>query len=242
MPSQTFLSVIIPAYNEEKRLRKTMPLLRDFLKKQSFAWEVVLIDDGSTDNTAQAPAGFFTADEARVFRNERNRGKGYSVRQGVQAARGEILLFTDADLSTPLNEFDKLHACLQQGYDIAIGSRSLPGSNVTQHQAWYRESMGKVFNKIVNLIVLEGFVDTQCGFKCFRKEVAVPIFSKMIVDRFGFDVEFLYLARKAGNRIIEVPVEWHDVLHSRVRIVRDSLQMFLDLFRIRWNDWTGKYD
>ncbi|MBI4384847.1 MAG: glycosyltransferase family 2 protein [Nitrospinae bacterium] len=236
------MSVIIPAYNEENRLRKSLPPARDYLQRQDFAWEVIVIDDGSSDNTAGVSEDIFAESGVRVIRNPGNRGKGYSVRQGVFAARGEILLFSDADFSTPVREFTKLYSALQQGYDVAIGSRSLPDSNVTVHQAWYREGMGRLFNRLVRCLVLDGFIDTQCGFKAFRKEVALPIFSKMTIDRFSFDVEFLYIARKRGLRIKEIPVEWENVLYSRVNIVRDSARMLFDLFKIRWNNFRKSYD
>jgi dolichyl-phosphate beta-glucosyltransferase len=237
-----FLSVIVPAYNEETRLEKSLPRLRDFLAAQTYTWEVVLVDDGSLDRTAEAAARFFPDPERlRVVRNGVNRGKGYSVRAGARAARGDTLLLSDADLSTPMTELPKLLSCLQNGYDVVIGSRSLPESNVVTHQAWYREGMGRMFNKIVQAVALDGFIDTQCGFKCFRKKDIAPVFARMRIDRFSFDVELLFIARKSGLRIKEVPVEWHNVPHSRVRIVRDSANMLFDLFRIRWNDLTGKY-
>jgi len=238
-----FLSVIIPAYNEEARLAKSLPVVREFLTRRlGSAWEVILVDDGSTDNTADVAAGFFEPAQIKVVRNEHNRGKGYCVRRGACAAKGPILLFSDADLSTPIGEFEKLYARIEQGCDVAIGSRSLPESNVVTHQAWYRESMGKFFNKLVRFLVIDGFVDTQCGFKMFRKEAADTVFEKMTIDRFCFDVEFLFLAQKAGYKIAEVPVEWHDVLQSRVKIASDTLNMLSDLFRIRLNNCLGKYN
>ena len=238
-----FLSIIIPAYNEATRLETSLLYLHDFLQKQSYTWEVVLVDDGSSDRTAEVALKFLPAPaQLQIVRNGVNRGKGYSVREGVRVARGEVLLLSDADFSTPMTDFQKLYSYLQNGCDIAIGSRSMPESNVVKHQAWYRESMGRLFNKIVQTVVIDGFIDTQCGFKCFRKKTVAAIFAKMRIDRFTFHVEFLFLAGKAGLKVREVPVEWRNVLQSRVRIVRDSANMLLDLFRIRWNDLTGKYD
>ncbi|MEC7641680.1 MAG: dolichyl-phosphate beta-glucosyltransferase [Nitrospinota bacterium] len=238
-----FLSVIIPAYNEETRLARSLPQVREFLTQRlDTSWEVIIVDDGSSDNTASIPCNFFEPDEFTVVRNGQNKGKGYSVRQGAKAAKGPILLFSDADLSTPMKDFDKLYAFLQKGYDVAIGSRSLSDSNVVVHQPWYREGMGKTFNKLVCCLVVDGFIDTQCGFKCFRRELADTVLPKMTIDRFSFDVEFLFLAKKAGYKIAEVPVEWHNVLQSRVRIVRDTFNMLCDLFRIRLNDLMGRYD
>ncbi|MFQ5673604.1 MAG: dolichyl-phosphate beta-glucosyltransferase [Nitrospinales bacterium] len=238
-----FVSVIIPAYNEEVRVARSLPRVREFLTQRlGDSWEVILVDDGSADNTAGVAAEFFEPAQVKVVRNGQNRGKGYSVRQGARVAKGPILLFSDADLSTPIGEFDKLYAFIEQGYDVAIGSRSLPDSNVVTHQAWYREGMGKFFNKLVRFLVVDGFVDTQCGFKMFRKEAADAVFAKMTIERFCFDVEFLFLAKKAEYKIIEVPVEWHNVLQSRVKIVSDTLNMLSDLFRIRLNDFLGKYN
>ncbi len=237
-----YLSIIIPAYNEALRLPKTLPGVREYLLKQDYEWEVVLVDDGSDDNTIEVFQGIFAPEEGRVVKNPGNRGKGYSVRQGTASARGEVLLISDADFSTPVWEFENLRAILDQGYDIVIGSRSLPKSNVTKKQAWYRQGMGRVFNQLVQWVALEGFVDTQCGFKLFRCETSKPIFSRMTIDRFSFDVEILYIAQKRGLKIKEVPVEWENMLYSRVHIVRDSLRMLLDLFLIRRNDRKGIYD
>ena len=242
MSPQCFLSVVIPAYKEELRLRRTLPGLRDYLKRQDYSWEVIVVDDGSPDGTSRVPHEVFgETDSLRVLENPGNRGKGYSVKQGVLAARGEWVLVSDADFSTPIEEFEKLHACLQNDCDIAIGSRALSDSDIGVRQAWYREGMGRIFNVFVQMMVLRGYGDTQCGFKCFRREEAVPIFSQMTVDGFCFDVEFLFIARKRGLKIKEVPVKWRDVLSSRVSMVADPLRMFLDLLCIRRNDRKGLY-
>lgn len=201
-----------------------------------------MVDDGSSDNTAGVPSLVFADEQATVVRNPVNRGKGYSVRQGVLASKGELVLISDADFSTPIKEWNKLHDTIQQGYDIAIGSRSLADSNVTIRQAWYREGMGRIFNIFVQNLLLQGFIDTQCGFKCFHREAVLPFLNKLEIDRFSFDVEFLFVAQKHGLRIKEVPVEWQNVLFSRVRIIRDSVQMLYDLFKIRINAMNGVYD
>ncbi len=237
-----FLSIIIPAYNEASRLPRTLPALRKFLEEQNFTWEVILSDDGSSDQTLEVTSEYFGDEGLVKISAPKNRGKGFAVRQGVLAAKGEICLLSDADFSTPIQDFFKLYPLIQDGYDISIGSRSLPDSNVTIRQAWYREGMGRAFNKFVKIIVLEGFIDTQCGFKCFRREKVTKIFEKMRIDRFSFDVEFLYLAQKSNLKISETPVEWHNVLESRVRIVQDSLGMLKDLFQIKINDFLGKYN
>ncbi len=242
MKNTVLLSIIIPAYNEEHRLERTLPVLRSWLEKQEYVWEVVLVDAGSSDRTREIFHGFFSSEEGRSFRNKDNRGKGYAVRRGVQEARGEVLLFSDADFSTPIEEFPKLFQYLQNGYDFAIGSRSLPDSNVEVHQAWYRENMGKIFNLLVRAIALRGFIDTQCGFKCMRRERILPLLPMMAVDGFCFDVELLFLAQKAELKIKEVPVTWINDPESKVHLMKDSSEMFLDLLRIRFRGWFGQYD
>ena len=171
----------------------------------------------------------------------RKRGKGYAIRRGIQEARGEVLLFTDADFSTPIEEFPKLFQYLENGYDLAIGSRSLPDSNIERRQAWVRERMGKVFNLLVRAIVLRGFIDTQCGFKCVRRASVLPLLPAMKINKFCFDVELLFLSRKAGLKIKEVPVTWINDPESKVHILKDSSQMLFDLLRIRLRDWFGFY-
>ena len=237
-----FLSVVIPAYQEETRLRRSLPGLRNYLRNQNYSWEVIVVDDGSNDNTSKVPGEVFIESEAvQVLENSKNRGKGYSVKQGVFAANRELILISDADFSTPIQEFEKLHACLNEGWDIAIGSRSLVDSNIQVRQSLYREGMGRIFNVFVQMTVLTGYMDTQCGFKCFHKVKAIPVFSQMLVDGFCFDVEFLFIAKKRGLKIKEVPVQWQDVLQSRVNIVSEPIRMFLDLLCIRRNDRNGFY-
>jgi dolichyl-phosphate beta-glucosyltransferase len=237
-----FLSIIIPAYNEEIRLGRTLPVLRAWLEKQEYTWEVILVDAGSSDRTSEVFREFFPPEQGRSFKNEFNRGKGYAIRRGIQEAQGEVLLFSDADFSTPIQEFPKLAGYLEGDYDIAIGSRSLPDSNVEVHQAWYREVMGKIFNLLVQLIVLRGFIDTQCGFKCVRRDRVLLLLPKMAVDGFCYDVELLFLAKKAGLKIKEVPVTWVNDPVSKVHVLTDSGKMFLDLLWIRFRDGFGQYD
>ena len=242
MFSKYFLSIIIPAYQEEIRLQKTLPNLRNYLTNQDYSWEVIVVDDGSSDETARIPHKIFSKTEpVKVIKNPKNRGKGFSVKQGVMEAQGEVILISDADFSTPIEELEKLQACVRKGYDIAIGSRSLVDSNIEVRQAWYRESMGRIFNVFVQMTVLRGFIDTQCGFKYFSREKTVPIFSQMTVQGFCFDVEFLFVAKKQGLKIIEVPVKWRHVPFSRVSLISDSIHMLLDLMRIRKNNKKGLY-
>ncbi|MDH5457621.1 MAG: glycosyltransferase family 2 protein [Nitrospinota bacterium] len=232
----------MPAYNEELRLGRTLPILRAWLESQEYTWEIVLVDAGSSDRTREVFHEVFSPEQGRSFKNEMNRGKGYAIRRGIREAKGEVLLFSDADFSTPIEEFPKLAGYLENGYDIAIGSRSLPDSNVEVHQAWVREGMGKVFNLLVQAIVLRGFIDTQCGFKCVKRERVLPLLPKMAVDGFCYDVELLFLAKKAGLKIVEVPVTWVNDPVSKVHILKDSTKMFLDLLWIRFRDGFGQYD
>jgi dolichyl-phosphate beta-glucosyltransferase len=233
MPVQ--LSVVIPAYNEEKRLTKTVDTIRSYLREQKIESEIIVVSDGSCDRTAAVARGKQDGEILiRVLENRTNRGKGAAVRRGVAAARGSMILFSDADLSTPIRELDKLRKVLQDGMDVVIASRAVRGAELTRHQPFYRELMGKTFNLFVQLLVLPGLHDTQCGFKLFRREIARRIFAQMTIPGFGFDVEILFLTRKAGGRIQELPVCWCNVLESKVSPLRHSLQMFFDLIRIRW--------
>lgn len=237
------LSVVIPAFNEEERLVPTLARVFDYLSERGYPFEVIVVDDGSTDRTLDLARRFAEGkDNLHVVSNGTNRGKGFSVRRGVEEAAGEYILFSDADLSTPIEELDRLFPpVLEGGVDIAIGSRSLRGSDVRVHQPWYRELMGKIFNKIVRIFTLRGFKDTQCGFKLFSGEAAREVFALQRVEGFSFDVEALYLARKAGRRITEVPVTWYNSPRSRVSIVGDPARMFLDVLRIRIDDLRGRY-
>jgi dolichyl-phosphate beta-glucosyltransferase len=238
-----YLSIIIPAYNEEQRIGNTLCVIQAYLRRQLYSAEIIVVDDGSQDGTASLVRAFGTTPPSIcMFQNGRNRGKGFSVRQGFSHARGEYLLFSDADLSTPIDEAETLLAALQGSCDIAIGSRALPGSRVEVHQPWYREHMGRLFNVFVQALAVPGIHDTQCGFKCFRREAALAICQRMTAERFGFDVEMLYLARRFGYRVREVPVVWRNSPQSRVRVWRDSISMLNELLRIRWNSVCGRYN
>lgn len=241
MPADPFLSVVIPCLNEETRLGVTLEKLADYFGKQDYRWQVVVVDDGSTDRTAEVPARFLSEEQRIVLKNDGNRGKGYSVRRGVLAATGEYVLISDADLSTPIYEWERFLPHLEEGYDVVIGSRSLPESKVVKRQAWYRQGMGRIFNRIIRFLVIDDFVDTQCGFKAFPRKVGTRLFGKMRIDHFCFDVELLFLAKREGLRILELPVEWHNSDDSRVRILQDSSKMLWDAFRIRLNALLGRY-
>ncbi|RME00507.1 MAG: glycosyltransferase family 2 protein [Deltaproteobacteria bacterium] len=234
------LSIVIPAYNEAERIEPTLERILAFLDTTRIAAEVLVVDDGSTDATAQVVTRFVEADRrVRLLANASNRGKGYTVKHGILEAKGEWVLFSDADLSTPIEDYERL-AAFRDDYDIVIGSRALPDSRVEIHQPFYREWMGKIFNRLVQAIVLSGLRDTQCGFKLFRGEIARQVAQRQCFDGFAFDVEFLYLGRLLGARIREVPVRWYNSPASRVRVFQDSWRMFWDLLRIRWTHRGGR--
>ena len=238
-----YLSIVIPAYNEELRIAQTLRVIRTYLQQQPFTAEILVVDDGSQDGTAATVRALDAAlPPVRLLRNGRNRGKGFSVRQGFLHADGEYLLFSDADLSTPIEEVEKLFVALNEPCDIAVGSRALPESRVEVHQPHYREYLGRLFNRCVQTVAVPGIQDTQCGFKCFRRETALAICDRMTAEGFGFDVEMLYLARRLGYRVREVPVVWRNSPQSRVRMWQDPVWMLRDLWRIRWNALWGRYD
>jgi glycosyltransferase involved in cell wall biosynthesis len=235
------LSIIIPSYNEELRLPATLERIAAYLAASGRSAEVLVVDDGSTDGTA-AVAEYFRIKipTLRVVSNGVNRGKGYSVRHGMQEARGRIALFTDADLSAPIEEAGKLIDAVET-YDVAIGSRAMDRSLITVHESAFREFAGIIFNKIVRIILWLPFVDTQCGFKVFRRERCGVIFEQQTIERFGFDPELLYLARHHGLRVVEIPVRWGHSPATKVSMLHDSIQMFIDVFTIRWNALKGRY-
>jgi dolichyl-phosphate beta-glucosyltransferase len=240
-PAGPELSVIIPAYNEALRLPRTLERIAAYANQFDREVEVLVVDDGSTDGTAAVAEAFRGKIPAlRVVPNGRNRGKGFSVRHGVGEAHGRIALFTDADLSAPIEEADKLIAALEH-FDVAIGSRAVNRSLITVHQSPLREFAGILFNKIVRVILRLPFVDTQCGFKAFLREPCRIIFEQQRIERFGFDPELLYLARHHGLRAVEIPVRWGHSPATKVSMLRDSMQMFADVFRIRWNALVGRY-
>jgi dolichyl-phosphate beta-glucosyltransferase len=234
------LSVVIPAFNEAGRLPATLARVASFLAEHAPGSEIVVVDDGSRDGTAgrAAEAG---AEGVRVLRNDANRGKGFSVRRGMLEARGARRLMTDADLSTPIEDLPRLMARLDAGDDVAIGSRAVVGSNVLVHQPRLREAAGRLFNALVQGLLLPGLHDTQCGFKLFSAAAAQASFSRAQLDGFSFDVEVLYIARRAGLRIAEVPVTWRNDAATRVTLLR-GVQAFVDLARIRAKASLGRYD
>jgi len=235
------LSIIVPSYNEALRLPSSLDRIAAFIARSKRKTEVLVVDDGSRDKTALVAASY--ADRIphlAVLKNGENRGKGYSVRHGMLKARGEVVLFSDADLSAPIEEAEKLLAALD-GYDVAIGSRAMDRSLIKVHESAFREFAGIVFNKIVRMVLRLPFVDTQCGFKAFRRNRCRIIFEQQRIERFGFDPELLYLARHHGLRSVEIPVEWSHSPATKINMMRDSIQMFTDVFTIRWNALRGRY-
>jgi dolichyl-phosphate beta-glucosyltransferase len=231
------LAVVVPAFNEAQRLADTLSVLLAYLQSHRPQSEVIAVDDGSTDHTARVAEEVFARNpevNARVLRFESNRGKGRAVRAGLLAALAPIAVFSDADLSTPISELPKIVEPIEAGdYDIVFGSRALNRKLIGKRQPWRREQGGKVFNLIVRLTTGLPFADTQCGFKAFRMDAARPIIEQARTEGFGFDVELLYLARKAGLRLLETPVRWDHNEGSKVNIIHDSLRMFAEVLPLR---------
>lgn len=240
---QPFLSVVIPAYNEALRLGASLEKIRQYLASKDFVSELIVVDDGSVDRTPELLREVAPSLPAlRVLRNEPNRGKGYSVRRGVLESRGEFVLFTDADLSAPIEETDKLFRAVEtSGAAAAVGSRALERGLVGVHQPWFREYAGRAFNLLVRLFTGLKILDTQCGLKLFRRAATRRAFELQSFTGFGFDPELLFLVERLGGKVVEVPVRWYDDPATKVRLLRDSSAMALDLVRLRWRTWTGKY-
>ncbi len=241
---QLRLSVIIPAYNEESRLGSTLDAFAAYLNGTTGPYELIVVDDGSTDGTADVVREQQQGcDQVHLLRNDGNRGKGYSVRRGMQQARGELILFADADNSTPIEELEKLLRAIEAGADIAIGSRGLPESLLELRQPRHREYMGRMFNLIVRLLTRLPFRDTQCGFKLFRRDAAKDLASRQTLHGWAFDVELLHVAvRKRGYEVAEVPVRWINSPRTTLNALTDSLDMLRELLRIKWQDLRGRYE
>jgi dolichyl-phosphate beta-glucosyltransferase len=232
----------VPAYNEQERIGASLEALFRFVAESPHSYEIVLVDDGSTDETSATAEKTAARWEQRVviLRDNVNRGKGHAIRQGMLAASGDKIFFTDADLSTPPEE---IHNCLPwlDRVDVVVGSRALADSQILVHQSWQRESIGRLYNLLVRAAAVSGIRDTQCGFKGFNKEIAAEVFKRQQLTGFGFDVEILYIARKLGYEIAEVPIVWRNSLGSTVNPLKDGIGMLGDLARVRWNDLKGQY-
>lgn len=250
--SRPFLSIIVPAFNEERRLPQTLQRVLEYLSQQSYTSEVVVVDDGSFDHTAKVVEELGSSQpHLSLIRND-HRGKGYAIRTGTQRARGELVLFFDADSSTPIEDVEKLLPWFEHGYAIVIGSREGTGARRIS-EPFYRHFMGRVFNFVVRALTVHGIQDTQCGFKALRGDVAKEIFSRArlysdnahrVTDAMvtAYDVEVLFLGQKMGHRIKEVPVEWRYGTESKVNPLKDSWRNFRDVVLVRWNDWRGMYN
>src|SRR5271165_3756900 len=235
-------SFIIPAYNESERLTVSLPKVLDYIHQQRLSAEIIVVNDGSVDDTADVVRRFAAVNsEICLLENPGNRGKGYSVRNGMLHSHGDVMLFTDADLSSPIYEAGKLFEAIGQGADIAIGSRWLQAELQTERQPWYRQLYGRLFNLGLRIVLGLPYRDTQCGFKAFSRAAAQTVFSRQQIERWGFDPELLFLADKFKLRTVEVPVEWAHDHRSRINPLRDGLNMGLEMLQVRWNDVRGRY-
>ena len=234
--------MVVPAYNEEQRLTLSLPKISDYLRARFARYEIIVVDDGSTDATGTV-VNMFAKDDPHISLAQLpvNSGKGAAVRAGMLAAAGDYVLFSDADLSTPIEELENVLRHLRAGADVVIGSRDLPESQIQRHQNPLREMMGKLFNLIVRLLSGLPYHDTQCGFKCYRRAAAQAIFHRTKINGFAFDVETLVLARLLDCRTVEMPVRWVNCPQSKVRILRHPAEMVLELLKIRINDARGRY-
>lgn len=236
-------SIIIPAYNERERITSTLDRVLAYFAEKQWKAEVVVVNDGSRDDTAEIVRGYSAKHPSvRLIENPENRGKGYSVRNGVMHALGSVLLFSDADLSSPIYEAPKLFAALENGADIAIGSRWVNSALQTERQSILRQVLGRMYNLLLRMVLGLRYQDTQCGFKAFTRESALDVFGKQRIERWGFDPEILYLAQKFEYRIAEIPVEWAHDNRSKINPIADGIKMFVEMLRVRWNDIAGRYE
>jgi dolichyl-phosphate beta-glucosyltransferase len=241
LPPPTY-SIVLPAYNESERIAATLQKISAHAAQRGWNVEIIVVNDGSTDATAAiVQSHAVRCPGVRLVENPGNRGKGYSVRNGMLHARGDVLLFSDADLSSPIAEADKLFAAVADEADIAIGSRWLNVELQTKRQPLYRQLFGRMYNLALRLILGLRFKDTQCGFKAFNRRAADALFPAQKIERWGFDPELLYLARRFHLRVKEVPVEWAHREGTRINPLRDGLRMLVEIFKVRWNALSGKY-
>jgi glycosyltransferase involved in cell wall biosynthesis len=236
-------SIVIPAYNESTRLPATLASVVSCIRARGWKAEVIVVNDGSTDTTAEVVREFArTAPEVRLLENPGNRGKGYSVRAGMLEARGEVAIFTDSDLSAPIEEAERLFAAIEAGAQIAIGSRWLESGRQTHRQPLYRQFFGRCFNAVTRAVMRLPFADTQCGLKAFTREAAQTVFRLQTIERWGFDPEILLIALKRGYRVVEVPVSWAHDERTRMSYLRDGMRMLQEIAQIRWNALIGRYN
>jgi glycosyltransferase involved in cell wall biosynthesis len=236
-------SIVIPAYNEGARISNALQAVVGCIRRRGWSAEVVVVDDGSRDRTADLVRDFaVNAPEVRLLQNSANRGKGYSVRHGLLQALGEVVMFTDADLSAPIEEAEGLFAAIAAGADIAISSRWLERARQTIRQPFYRQFFGRCFNAMTRAVMGLPYADTQCGFKAFTRAAAQTVFQLQTIERWGFDPEILFIALKRGYRIVEVPVSWAHDERTRISYLKDGLRMLEDIAMVRWNALLGRYD
>lgn len=229
------LAIIIPAYNEGKRIGSTLSRIISYIKTQDFLSRIIVVNDGSVDDTLKVIDEYCDCGvPIDIYTQTRNKGKGASVKRGIEMAQSDYVLFSDADLSTPIEELGNMLEQIERGYDIVIGSRATIGSDIVKKQSIGRRSMGKIFNRLVQFFVFKGIKDTQCGFKLFRTDVAKKIVSYQMIKGFAFDVELLYIAKKMGYRVLEAPVKWKHVEFSRVNVIKDAFGMFLSILFIKY--------
>jgi glycosyltransferase involved in cell wall biosynthesis len=241
--SSPILSIVIPAYNEAARIESALERVLACVAERHWDAEVLVVDDGSTDSTpAIVQRWMLTHPNLHLISNDGNRGKGFSVRNGVLQSTGQIVMFTDADLSSPIEEAERLFAALDAGADVAIGSRWLDKQRQTRHQPLYRRFFGRCFNWVTRKVMGLPYKDTQCGFKAFKREPAQVIFRLQTIERWGFDPELLFIARKLGYKIVEVPVTWGHDERSRISYLKDGTQMLQEMAQIRKNSIRGRYD
>jgi dolichyl-phosphate beta-glucosyltransferase len=242
-PGHEHISMVVPAFNEERRIERTITIIAEYMNRQRSPYDIIVSDDGSVDGTGDIVMALQRRPlPIQLVRNPRNEGKGSAVRRGVSVSSGDLVLVTDADLATPIEELEPLLAQIRAGADIAIGSRGMRESRLVRRQPIYREMMGRLFNVLVQLTILPGVFDTQCGFKLFRGPVARRLFEHATIDGFTFDVEILGLAARAEYRLAEVPVRWSHVNHSKVSLGRDSVGMFRDMLKVAYRLRSGWYD
>jgi glycosyltransferase involved in cell wall biosynthesis len=240
--AQPMVSIVIPAFNEAARIGESISKIRKYIETVDFSVEIIVVDDGSTDGTCDVVKRFGT-ESLRIIRNPENHGKGYSVQKGFLSATGEYVLFTDADLSAPIEELGKLmEVATREKADVVIGSRAVDRRSIEKHQTGFREIGGMGFNLVVRLLLGLNIKDTQCGFKLFSRLRSRPIFEKQTTPGFGFDPEILFLASRRGLKIREVSVRWRHTEGSKLNPIRDGLRMCVDLVRVRWNYHLGRYD
>lgn len=236
-------SIVIPAYNEGQRITTSLDKILAYIGEQHWIAEVIVVNDGSRDETADIIRGYAKCHPpVRLIENPGNRGKGYAVRNGMMHATGDVLLFSDADLSSPIHEAPKLFEAIRNGADVAIGSRWLKAELQTERQPWYRQIFGRMFNLALRIVLGLKYKDTQCGFKAFNRRAAQEVFGRQRIERWGFDPELLFLADKFGMKVVEVPVEWAHDERSKINPVVDGMKMVMEMLKVRWADLTGKYN